>query len=84
MASKYRRQLEIPNISELSFEERPLMIVDVEWLSSENNRTERLFTGAKLREHANFADIDYDPRRKLDKPWLPVCRIYFGSEKPET
>lgn len=67
MASEYRRQLEIPNISELSFEERLAMIVDAEWLSRENNRTEKLLTAAKLREHASLLDIDYDPRRKLDK-----------------
>ena len=61
MASEYRRQMEAPDTKNLSFEERFSMIVDAEWLSRENNRTEKLLCRAKLREHASLADIDYDP-----------------------
>lgn len=67
MASEYRRQMEAPDAKNLSFEERFSMIVDAEWLSRENNRTEKLLCRAKLREHASLADIDYDPVRKLER-----------------
>ena len=67
MAAEYRRQMEMPDTKGLSFEERFSMIVDAEWLSRENNRTEKLLRQANLREHASLADIDFDPSRKLDR-----------------
>lgn len=67
MASAYRRQMETPDVKALSFEERFAMIVDAEWISRENNRTERLLTRASLREHASLSNIDYEPARKLDR-----------------
>lgn len=67
MAAEYKRQMEAPDIRALSFEERISMLVDAEWLSRENNRTEKLLSQAKLRESASLADVDFDPARKLDR-----------------
>lgn len=74
MASAYRRQMETPDVKALSFEERFAMIVDAEWISRENNRTERLLTRASLREHASLSNIDYEPARKLDRAEVNTAR----------
>jgi DNA replication protein DnaC len=68
MASEYLRQSESPDMSCLDFDERIGMLVDVEWLSRENNRINKLTKDANLRiTSACFADIDYRPTRKLDR-----------------
>ena len=68
MVKEYRRQMELPAMSALSFDERLAMMVDAEWLSRLNNRLIRLVKAADLREpSACLEDIDYNPRRKLDK-----------------
>ena len=62
----------------LSFDERLGMLVDAEWLARENRRLSRLLKDAKLRiGSACVEDIDYPPRRELEKATirqLATCR----------
>lgn len=68
MEQEYRRQMELPALSELSFEERLAMLVDAEWLSRQNKKLQRLLKAANLRNpEACMEDVDYEPSRKLDK-----------------
>lgn len=68
MGKEYRRQMELPSMDSLPFEERFAMLVDSEWLSRQENRIGRMIKAANLREPAAcLEDIDYNPRRKLDK-----------------
>jgi DNA replication protein DnaC len=63
---------------QLSFDERFALLVDAEWLARENKRRTRLLQGAKLRyPHACVEDIDYAPKREIDKAvlrQLATCR----------
>jgi len=68
MEKEYRRQMELPAMNSLSFDERFAMTVDAEWLSRQENKLKRLLKTAGLREpSACLENIDYNPRRKLDK-----------------
>jgi DNA replication protein DnaC len=68
MVKEYRRQMELPSMSALPFDERLAMMVDAEWLQRQNNKLQRLIKAAALKEPAAcLEDIDYNPRRKLDK-----------------
>jgi len=62
----------------LSFDERLGLLVDAECLARENKRLARLLKEAKLRlGQACIEDIDYPPRRELDKTvvrQLATCR----------
>jgi DNA replication protein DnaC len=68
MAAEYIRQSESQFMSALDFDVRVGMMVDAEWLSSEDSRINRLIKAAKLRfPAACFADIDYRSSRKLER-----------------
>lgn len=68
MEQEYRRQSELPSMSELSFEERLSMLVDAEWMSRQNKKLNRLLKAANLRNpEACLEDVDYAPSRKLEK-----------------
>ncbi len=68
MEQEYRRQVELPANSALSFDERLAMMVDAEWLAKANKRLQRLLREANLREpSANLEDLNFDPKRNLDK-----------------
>jgi len=68
MEEEYRRQIELSVNNNLSFDERLAMIVDAQWLAKANSRLKRLLRQANLRDpSANLEDINYDPRRNLDK-----------------
>ena len=68
MEEEYRRQIELSVNSTLSFDERLAMMVDAQWLAKANNRLKRLLKQANLRDpSANLEDINYDPKRNLDK-----------------
>lgn len=76
MAAEYRRQAELPAMSELGFEERFSMVVDAQWLYRNNAKLKRLLKQADLSEpHACLADIDYDPVRKLDR--AQIARLSY-------
>jgi DNA replication protein DnaC len=67
MADAFRLQLDAPNLSPLSFEERFAMLVDQQWLWKENRALARRLTSAKLKERGTIEDIDYQHPRGLDR-----------------
>ena len=68
MEQEFRRQMELPAMTELSFEERLSMLVDAEWLSRQNKKLRRLLKAANLRNpEACLEDVDYVASRKLDR-----------------
>ena len=68
MEQEFRRQMELPAMAELSFEERLSMLVDAEWLSRQNKKLRRLLKAANLRNpEACLEDVDYVASRKLDR-----------------
>ena len=68
MADAYRTQLQDPAIGALSFDERVGLLVDAEHLSRDNRKLTRRLKEAKLRiPHACLEDLEYAPRRELDR-----------------
>ncbi len=78
LGDAWTAQQKDPESQKLSFDERPGMLVDAEWLARENRRLGRLLKEAKLRiGSACVEDIDYPPRRELEKSTirqLATCR----------
>ena len=78
MAHAWLEQQKAPQNAKLSFDERLGLLVDAEWLARENKRTSRALHEAKLKmAQACIEDIDYPPRRDLDKSvmrQLATCR----------
>ena len=68
MADAFSQQLDQPNTyEELGFIERLSLLVNSEATCRDNRRITRLLRQAKLRLHAQPADIDYQARRGLHK-----------------
>jgi len=68
METEFRRQMELPAMSELSFEERFGLLVEAEWRDRHNSRIMRLLKEAKLRcPSACLEDMDFAAERHLDK-----------------
>jgi len=67
MIKSFDDQVCMPNFRDLSFEERMDHMLENEILWRDNKRKERLLKAAKLREQACMEDIDYNPKRGLDK-----------------
>jgi DNA replication protein DnaC len=68
MARYFEKQLTDDKVSEIPFEERFGMLVDIEWTTRRNNRLKRLIKAAGYAEpNAALADIDYRADRQLDK-----------------
>jgi hypothetical protein len=60
-----------PSMGELPFDERLALLVEAEALSRKNTRLAKLMREAKLRiPNASMEDVDYAPRRQLDKAQL--------------
>lgn len=78
LGDAWTAQQKDPEAQKLSFDERLGMLVDAEWLARENRRLGRLLKEAKLRiGNACVEDIDYPPRRELEKSTirqLATCR----------
>jgi DNA replication protein DnaC len=78
LGEAWTAQQKDPESHKLSFDERLGMLVDAEWLARENKRLGRLLKEAKLRiGNACVEDIDYPPRRELEKSTirqLATCR----------
>lgn len=78
MATAFVEQRQRPDSQQLSFDERFGMIVDAEWLDRENRRLARSLKEAKLKlSQACIEDIDYSPRREIDRAvvrQLASCR----------
>jgi len=70
MVSELSRQINMPDISSLSFEERFSLLVDMEVISRENRRLKRLLANAHLRENACIEDIDFRKDRGLDRGFV--------------
>lgn len=70
MASAFKDQQQQPTISQLSFEERLGLLVDVEMMSRENRRLKTRLRNARLQQSACLEDIDYHSPRHLDKSLL--------------
>jgi DNA replication protein DnaC len=68
MADAYRTQLQDPAIGALSFDERIGLLIEAEHLSRDNRKLTRRLKEAKLRmPNACLEDLDYAPRRELDR-----------------
>ncbi len=78
MAASWLEQQKDTAATKLAFDERFGMLVDAEWLHRENKRLGRALKEAKLKlSQACVEDIDYPPRRELDKAvvrQLSSCR----------
>jgi DNA replication protein DnaC len=78
LAAAWLAQQQDPTLTGLAFDERLGLLVDAEWLARENRRLATALREAKLRlSHACMEDIDYPPRRELDKAvirQLATCR----------
>jgi hypothetical protein len=59
----------------LACDERFGLLVDAEWLYRQNRRLERYLGEAKLTlGHACLEDVDYAPRRQLDRALVQSSR----------
>jgi DNA replication protein DnaC len=68
MARAFKDVCSNPAYSEVPFEERFGMIVDIQWTSRKSNQIARLFKKATLKfAGASIEDIEYHPDRKLNK-----------------
>jgi len=68
MGDEFIRQMELPAMTALPFEERFGLVVEAEWRNRYNVRIDRLLKAAKLRcPSACLEDIDFAAERNLDK-----------------
>jgi len=67
MAAALAEQMQMPDISELDFEQRLGLLVDRETTERENRRLSSRLRRARLRHDAALEDVDYHPARGLDK-----------------
>ena len=70
MAKALTEQMTVPDIEELSFEERLGLLVDREMTEREDRRLKTRLRQAKLKQSACVEDIDYRQPRGLDKSLL--------------
>jgi len=68
MAASFREQQNRTDLSSLTFEERFAFLVEAEWLSRKNKRTERLIRQAGFRFSAVIEDVDWQGKRGISKP----------------
>ncbi|MCJ7622740.1 MAG: IS21-like element helper ATPase IstB [Anaerolineaceae bacterium] len=62
-----REQISNPQYSELSFEERLLLLVDLEYIRRLDNRTKRRLKLAQFPMRATIEDLDFSPERGLER-----------------
>lgn len=67
MVHAFEEQMQMPDMAELSFEERLGLLVDRESTTRENRRLQTRLRQAKLKENAAIEDIDYRTPRGIDK-----------------
>ena len=68
LAEAWLAQQADPECGSLAFDERLGLLVDAEWTSRQNKRLRRNLREAKLKfGNACIEDVDYPPRRQLDK-----------------
>lgn len=67
-ADAFRSQLADPKLREVPFDDRFVMLVDIEFSSRKNNRLKRLIRNAAFDQpDASIIDINYTSGRKLNK-----------------
>ena len=67
MAKALTEQMALPDIDDISFEERLGLLVDREATERENRRLQTRLRQAKLKQNACIEDIDWKQSRGLDK-----------------
>ena len=67
MARALTEQMALPDIEDLSFEERLGLLVDREATEREDRRLQTRLRQAKLKQNASIEDIDFKQSRGLDK-----------------
>lgn len=67
MAEAFKDQLQQPDLSDLSFQERFALLVDQHWTWKEDRRMRRFLSQAKLKINACIEDIDFRAPRGLKK-----------------
>lgn len=70
MVKAFKEQQDQPTITQLSFEERLGLLVDVEVTARENRRLQTRLRNGRLQQPACLEDIDYHSPRNLDKSLL--------------
>jgi len=70
MARALSEQMALPDIDDLSFEERLGLLVDREATEREDRRLQTRLRQAKLKQNACIEDIDFKQSRGLDKSLL--------------
>ena len=70
MAEAFKEQLQQPDLSNLSFQERFALLVDQQWTWKEDRRMRRLLSQAKLKINACIEDIDFRAPRGLKKSMI--------------
>jgi len=70
MAKAFEDQQELPEIHDLSFEERLGLLIDREETERENSRLQTRLRKAKFSQSACLEDLDWRSRRGLDKSLL--------------
>ena len=70
MADAIRLQIEDPEVSQLSFEERLSMLVDRQWDWRQNKALARRLKNARFKIDAAIEDVDYRHPRRLDRPLI--------------
>jgi DNA replication protein DnaC len=70
MAEAFKEQLQQPDLSDLSFQERFALLVDRHWTWKEDRRMRRLLSHAKLKINACIEDIDFRAPRGLKKSMI--------------
>lgn len=74
MAKAFTEQCESPAITELSFEDRLGLLIDIEVTSRENRRLQQRLRKARLQQSACMEDIDLRSPRNLDPSLLATLR----------
>jgi DNA replication protein DnaC len=77
MAKALEEQLSLPNMDQLTFEERFGLLVDRELTHRDNRLLQSRLDRAKLRQSACIEDIDYKHARGLDR--LTMTRLATGQ-----
>ena len=73
MAAALEEQQGIPDISELSFEDRLVLLLEREKIDRADRRFQRLRGQARLRLDAVLEDLDFRKARGLDHSSTPPC-----------
>lgn len=70
MLQAFDEQISLPEVKDLTFEQRLGLLIDREIIERQNRRLIRRLRQAKLRENAAIEDIDFQSSRGLDKAYI--------------